>query len=133
VHVSVHMHTHSYTHMCTHIHTFMHISTHTHAHAQTRPTPACTTFPSQLPRGGGGGGVLRLPLASPTQQGRNPSSVGSGGLQLNGEGPRAPGPPAPLVARSHNTPLLAPLTANRTLRMGGGRKKALLLGQSSGQ
>lgn len=57
-------------------------------------------------------GLHPIPHASPTQQGRSPSSGGCTGLRLS---PRPPG----CLARSHNTLLSAPLPDNRTWQVWG--------------
>lgn len=90
------------THSCTCTHT---------PRAGMRPLPA-------LPLRTGRGSTSPL-LLQASREGTLPS-VGCGGLRLNWDGPRAPGPPGSL-AGSHNTPRLAPLSANRTLWVGGKR------------
>lgn len=86
-----------------------------------RPLPA-------LPLGTGRGSTSP-PLLQASREGTLPS-VGCGGLRLNWDGPRAPGPPGSL-AGSHNTARLAPLSANRTLWVGG--KRGPLPAESPGQ
>lgn len=100
------------THSCT--------CTHTPC-AGMRPLPA-------LPLRTGRGSTSPL-LLQASREGTLPS-VGCGGLRLNWDGPRAPGPPGSL-AGSHNTPRLAPLSANRTLWVGG--KRGPLPAESPGQ
>lgn len=64
---------------------------HTHAHAHTCPA-SMHTFPTRPL--GKGRGAASPPLPQPSR-GKNPSNGGCGGLWLNQDSPRAPGPPAP--------------------------------------
>lgn len=93
---------------------------HTHAHAHTRPTLACTTSPCLREKAGSPSPQL---LPKPSREG---TPMG-GSVQ-----PPSPWPswPLPWAAKSHDTPLLAPLPAIRTLGEGAqAREEGRLRGQ----